>query len=213
MLISIEIMLLAITFLILVSSLSFDDILGQTYAIIYLAIIVLIVLGSIFSVFFGKIRHCWSNNVEFESLVEVKIRSFILFIFIGLCLIYVYHTQDTNTLYAESPERTGKDLAEFLQNEKEEIMSIRKAGQEAGALDSKVTLNQTTIKEHPGFVKILVKFATSNQGREMSGLDLFTKGIDKKNLHDTTVIGSIDKIPFSRVAISKNLIDSLKSFK
>ena len=33
MLISIEIMLLAITFLILVSSLSFDDILGQTYAI------------------------------------------------------------------------------------------------------------------------------------------------------------------------------------
>ena len=33
MLISIEIMLLAITFLILVSSLSFDVILGQTYAI------------------------------------------------------------------------------------------------------------------------------------------------------------------------------------
>ena len=33
MLISIEIMLLAITFLILLGSLSFDDILGQTYAI------------------------------------------------------------------------------------------------------------------------------------------------------------------------------------
>ena len=33
MLISIEIMLLAITYLILVSSVSFDDILGQTYAI------------------------------------------------------------------------------------------------------------------------------------------------------------------------------------
>ena len=33
MLISIEIMLLAITFLILISSLSIDDILGQTYAI------------------------------------------------------------------------------------------------------------------------------------------------------------------------------------
>ena len=32
MLISIEIMLLAITFLILISSLSYDDILGQTYA-------------------------------------------------------------------------------------------------------------------------------------------------------------------------------------
>jgi NADH:ubiquinone oxidoreductase subunit K len=38
MLISIEIMLLAITFLILVSSLSFEDILGQTYAIYVIAI-------------------------------------------------------------------------------------------------------------------------------------------------------------------------------
>lgn len=38
MLISIEIMLLAITFLILISSLSFDDILGQTYAIYIIAI-------------------------------------------------------------------------------------------------------------------------------------------------------------------------------
>ena len=38
MLISIEIMLLAITFLILLSSLGFDDILGQTYAIYVIAI-------------------------------------------------------------------------------------------------------------------------------------------------------------------------------
>ena len=38
MLISIEIMLLAITFLVLVSSLSFDDVLGQTYAIYIIAI-------------------------------------------------------------------------------------------------------------------------------------------------------------------------------
>jgi len=38
MLISIEIMLLAITFLILVSSLNYDDILGQTYAIYIIAI-------------------------------------------------------------------------------------------------------------------------------------------------------------------------------
>ena len=38
MLISIEIMLLAITFLILVSSLSFDDILGQTYGIYIISI-------------------------------------------------------------------------------------------------------------------------------------------------------------------------------
>ena len=38
MLISIEIMLLSITFLILVSSLSFDDILGQTFSIYVIAI-------------------------------------------------------------------------------------------------------------------------------------------------------------------------------
>ena len=38
MLISIEIMLLAITLLILVGSLTFDDILGQTYAVYIIAI-------------------------------------------------------------------------------------------------------------------------------------------------------------------------------
>lgn len=38
MLISIEIMLLSVTFLILVSSLNFDDILGQVYAIYIIAI-------------------------------------------------------------------------------------------------------------------------------------------------------------------------------
>ena len=38
MLISIEIMLLAVTFLIVVSSISFDDILGQTYAIYIISI-------------------------------------------------------------------------------------------------------------------------------------------------------------------------------
>ena len=38
MLISIEIMLLAITFLVLLSSISFDDILGQTYAIYIISI-------------------------------------------------------------------------------------------------------------------------------------------------------------------------------
>ena len=38
MLISLEIMLLAITLLILVSSLSFDDILGQTYAVYVITI-------------------------------------------------------------------------------------------------------------------------------------------------------------------------------
>ena len=37
-LISIEIMLLAVTFLILVNSLSFDDMLGQTYAIYIISI-------------------------------------------------------------------------------------------------------------------------------------------------------------------------------
>ena len=38
MLISIEIMLLAITFLILVSSLNFDDIMGQTYAVFIISV-------------------------------------------------------------------------------------------------------------------------------------------------------------------------------
>nr|YP_009513854.1 NADH dehydrogenase subunit 4L [Pertusaria propinqua]AXH38245.1 NADH dehydrogenase subunit 4L [Pertusaria propinqua]QBP39466.1 NADH dehydrogenase subunit 4L [Pertusaria propinqua] len=38
MLISIEIMLLAVTFLIVVSSISFDDILGQTYAIYIISV-------------------------------------------------------------------------------------------------------------------------------------------------------------------------------
>ena len=38
MIISIELMLLAITFLILVSSISFDDILGQTYGIYVISI-------------------------------------------------------------------------------------------------------------------------------------------------------------------------------
>ena len=38
MLISIEIMLLAITFLILISSLNIDDIIGQTYAIYIIAV-------------------------------------------------------------------------------------------------------------------------------------------------------------------------------
>ena len=38
MLISIEIMLLAITFLVLISSLNFDDILGQTYAIFIISV-------------------------------------------------------------------------------------------------------------------------------------------------------------------------------
>ena len=38
MLISIEIMLLAITFLILISSLNFDDIIGQVYAIYIISI-------------------------------------------------------------------------------------------------------------------------------------------------------------------------------
>ena len=38
MLISIEIMLLAVTFLILVSSLCFDDILGQVYAIYIISV-------------------------------------------------------------------------------------------------------------------------------------------------------------------------------
>ena len=57
MLISIEIMLLAITFLILVSSLSFDDILGQTYAIYIIAIAgAVVILGTIVGVLWAASR-------------------------------------------------------------------------------------------------------------------------------------------------------------
>jgi NADH-ubiquinone oxidoreductase chain 4L len=68
MLISIEIMLLAITFLILVSSLSFDDILGQTYAIYIIAIagaesaIGLGILVAFYRFVFFK-----SNHLSFKS--------------------------------------------------------------------------------------------------------------------------------------------------
>jgi len=66
MLISIEIMLLAITFLILVSSLSFDDILGQTYAIYIIAIagaesaIGLGILVAFYRFISSLISHCLS---------------------------------------------------------------------------------------------------------------------------------------------------------
>ena len=68
MLISIEIMLLAITFLILVSSLNFNDILGQIYAIYIIAIagaesaIGLGILVAFYRFIFTKSCHLSSNN-------------------------------------------------------------------------------------------------------------------------------------------------------
>jgi len=68
MLISIEIMLLAITFLILVSSASFDDILGQTYAIYIISIagaesaIGLGILVAFYRLNFSLISTCVDNN-------------------------------------------------------------------------------------------------------------------------------------------------------
>lgn len=79
MLISIEIMLLAITFLILVSSLSFDDILGQTYAIYIIAIagaesaIGLGILVAFYRFVFFK-----SNHLSFNSNYSSKPVSIIL---------------------------------------------------------------------------------------------------------------------------------------
>jgi NADH:ubiquinone oxidoreductase subunit K len=73
MLISIEIMLLAITFLVLVSSLSFDDILGQTYAIYIIAIagaesaIGLGILVAFYRFVFFK-----SNHLSFNSKYSIK---------------------------------------------------------------------------------------------------------------------------------------------
>ena len=69
MLISIEIMLLAITFLILVSSFSFDDILGQTYAIYIISIagaesaIGLAILVAFYRLNSSLILTCLANNL------------------------------------------------------------------------------------------------------------------------------------------------------
>ena len=68
MLISIEIMLLAITFLILVSSLSFDDILGQTYAIYIIAIAgAESAIGLGILVAFYRFTSFKSNHLSFSS--------------------------------------------------------------------------------------------------------------------------------------------------
>src|SRR3982750_4176694 len=68
MLISIEIMLLAITFLILVSSLSFDDILGQTYAIYIIAIAgAESAIGLGILVAFYRFTPLKSNHIPFSS--------------------------------------------------------------------------------------------------------------------------------------------------
>ena len=70
MLISIEIMLLSITFLILMSSLNFDDILGQTFAIYIITIageesaIGLGILVAFYRFFYSIILYCifYNNN-------------------------------------------------------------------------------------------------------------------------------------------------------
>ena len=70
MLISIEIMLLAITFLILVSSLSFDDILGQTYAIYIIAIAgAESAIGLGILVAFYRFTSLKSNHIFFSSQI------------------------------------------------------------------------------------------------------------------------------------------------
>ena len=81
MLISIEIMLLAITFLILVSSLSFDDILGQTYAIYVIAIagaesaIGLGILVAFYRLYSSLIPACLSLSLKTCSKDEKKVSS------------------------------------------------------------------------------------------------------------------------------------------
>ena len=86
MLISIEIMLLAITFLILVSSLSFDDILGQTYAIYIIAIagaesaIGLGILVAFYRFVFFKSSHLSFNSHNYSikpvSIIPLWIRNY-----------------------------------------------------------------------------------------------------------------------------------------
>ena len=81
MLISIEIMLLAITFLILVSSLGFDDILGQTYAIYVIAIagaesaIGLGILVAFYRLYSSLIPACLSLSLKTYSKNEKKFSS------------------------------------------------------------------------------------------------------------------------------------------
>lgn len=68
MLISLEIMLLSITFLILVSSLSFDDILGQTYAIYIITIAgAESAIGLGILVAFYRFTSLKSNHLSFSS--------------------------------------------------------------------------------------------------------------------------------------------------
>lgn len=75
MLISIEIMLLAITFLILVSSLSFDDIIGQTYAIYIIAIAgAESAIGLGILVAFYRFNPLKSNHISF-SYIKFLIKS------------------------------------------------------------------------------------------------------------------------------------------
>src|ERR1700748_525293 len=87
MLISIEIMLLSITFLILISSLSFDDILGQTFSIyiMYLALIILPILGSIVSGFFGrKIGVSGARIITCTCVIITTILAIFAFLEVGL---------------------------------------------------------------------------------------------------------------------------------
>ena len=78
MLISIEIMLLAITFLILVGSLGFDDILGQTYSIYIIAIagaesaIGLGILVAFYRLYSSLITACLSLGLKTYSKNENK---------------------------------------------------------------------------------------------------------------------------------------------
>src|ERR1700722_9992213 len=90
MLISIEIMLLSITFLILISSLSFDDILGQTFAIYIITIagaesaIGLGVLASIFSGSFRrKIGINGSHLITCNSIIITTVLSILIFFEVG----------------------------------------------------------------------------------------------------------------------------------
>ncbi|PQE31506.1 LAGLIDADG endonuclease (mitochondrion) protein [Rutstroemia sp. NJR-2017a WRK4] len=89
-------MLLAITFLILISSLSFDDILGQTYAIyiiaiagaesaIGLAIITLPLLGSIVSGVFGrKVGVSGAQLITCTSVIITTLLAIVAFFEVGL---------------------------------------------------------------------------------------------------------------------------------
>ena len=100
MLISIEIMLLAITFLILISSLNMDDIIGQTYAIYIIVVagaesaIGLGILVAFYRLASNYTFSCknttyYSNRKTLNKVSDLKVKSYLFFFFLAIPKTFV----------------------------------------------------------------------------------------------------------------------------